>query len=197
MRIAKENTYLLTFIGAILVGFTIRMIFYESPFEIIISILGICIMIGFIVLLWTRSNPQVLWNKTYKCLAINRKFSVSVFAGCTLDSVPLGIDLSHSAKKVLRALSTRLNDDSEFEVSFFVTRPNNSSSTRVGLFVSRKTMRLLDGVSRSDSLLEQINQDVMTLQSALKTAYPHTPISRASAEDLILATNGGVLSHEV
>ncbi|TXT55236.1 MAG: hypothetical protein BAJATHORv1_40146 [Candidatus Thorarchaeota archaeon] len=197
VRYSKKKNYFWSFVTGSLVGFVLYVFLNQTIFDVVIGVMGIGIGIG-IILLWTQLfKAKIMWSETHGCLAINRKYTVDVYAGCIMTSVPLGIDLSRSARKVLRAIATRMKNDIDCEISFFVIRPVHKFQTRVGLLVSRNTFRLVNGLTQSDSLLKQLNQDVMTLESALRAAYPHTPVERASADDLLLVTTGGVYTHEI
>jgi len=147
-------------------------------------------------LLWSgESEPLVLWDGDLGVLALIRRWSVEVQSGRLLTSVPLGIDLSRSAVRVLRAVHPRLIDGPDASLRFFVIRPLSESSTIVGFVVVRRALRLFNGVGRVTSLYEEVASDAAVLESALHGAYPHTPVRRAELPDLLSVASGGV--HQV
>ncbi|MHA2072213.1 MAG: hypothetical protein ACW985_10570 [Candidatus Thorarchaeota archaeon] len=163
------------------------------------TILGVLLSLTTIVstvllaLSWkTNQLPFVMWNEQNGVLVILRSFSLEVLAGRLMTSVPIGLDLSHSASKVLRALHIRFDGKKKGEVRFFLCRPAGDGVTRAGILVARKGMRLLDGVKRAAAISEDLATDAMILESSLRAAYPHMPIERAGLEDLLLVTSGGV-----
>ncbi|MHA2081163.1 MAG: hypothetical protein ACW99H_08475, partial [Candidatus Thorarchaeota archaeon] len=75
-----------------------------------LSLIGAGLLIYSVVLfLEYRSSyvPNVLWDEQRGFIAIIRPWRVELCAARLLGSVPLGIDLSHSARKVLQAMHTR------------------------------------------------------------------------------------------
>jgi hypothetical protein len=144
-----------------------------------------------IVLHYSKSTPIILWDDDRNLLAVLHSWRVEVSSTCLMTSIPLGIDLSHAAKNVLRSMRSRFEDENGGEVRFFIYRPVENESTRVGMMVVRNSLRFLNGIAKIDSLSDKVDADAMILESSMRAAYPHTPIQRANQFDAMLATSGG------
>ena len=154
--------------------------------------IGLSVTVFVLFIIW-RSPMTVLWDEATGTMVILRTWTVEVQAGCLLSSVPLGIDVSHSARRVLKAMSERFKKESQCEVRFFVCRPLGNSSTMVGMQVVRRSLRLIDGVRMAKKLSEKVFEDVTTLESAMRSSYPHTPVNRAGLTEMQLVNSGGVV----
>ena len=150
------------------------------------------LVVGFFVF-WKRP-VAVFWDESTGTMAIRRNWTVEVQAGCLLTSVPLGIDVSHAAKQVLRAMSEQFKKQSQCEVRFFVCRPLDDNSTLAGMQVVRRSLRFWDGAGMIRRLAEKVFDDVTTLESAMRSSYPHTPVERAGLYEMQLVNTGGVVS---
>jgi len=164
----------------------------------IISIIGMASLLA-LIYSYNRvdSNIKLYWDDSRNILAIIRRWEVEVCALRLIRSIPLGIDLSHSASKVLSAMKARYQDEPDGVLEWVVSRPLSSSKTRVGFMVSRKGIRLPNGVKRMDILSDLVIEDAFVLESAMRAAYPHTPVTEASIEDIELIKRGGVEHIEV
>jgi hypothetical protein len=136
-------------------------------------------------------ETRVYWNEDRAVLTVIRPWSVEVSAARKMDSVPLGIDLTHSASKVLRALHGRLSDGPESGVSFFVSRPISDGRTCVGMVVSRSAFNLVGAQRTVTRLVKQISVDVQILESSMRAAYPHLPVAAVTREEIVKACSGG------
>lgn len=155
--------------------------------------IGLTAFVVSIFIFWQRPMI-VLWDEATGIMAILRTWTIEVQAGCLLSSVPLGIDVSLSASRVLQAMSERFSKESLCELRFFVCRPLGNSSTLAGMQVVRRSLRLLNGVRAVQKLSEKLHDDVITLESAMRSSYPHTPIDRAGLYEMQLVNSGGVVS---
>jgi hypothetical protein len=141
---------------------------------------------------WSSYNPNVLWDEQRGFVAIVRPWRVELCAARLLGSVPLGIDLSHSASKVLQAMHTRFQNEKGGTLVFFITRPIGNELTKVGMLVRRSTLRLPNTRLRLEQLSKLMMADIMILESAMRAAYPHLPVERAEKEDILIVNTGGL-----
>jgi hypothetical protein len=167
-------------------------LFWDNSLGIALSAISI-VSAGLIVLSWKNDKlPFVMWDEDRGVLAILWSFSLEVLAGRLMTSVPIGVDLSHSASKVLRALHTQFDGKKKGEVRFFLCRPAGDGVTRAGMLVARRSMRFLDGVKKASAIAADLITDAMVLESSMRAAYPHMPIERAGLDDLLMVTSGGI-----
>ncbi len=161
--------------------------------DLAVSISGLTIVI-FAVYLHrnTAKAPQLFWDESSSTLGVIRGWKVEAISARLMSSVPIGIDLSHSARKVLQAVYARYLDGPSAQLSFFVCRPLGSSPTRVGMIVKRKTLRFWNGVSRIDLLKDQVVNDAAILESSMRAAYPHLPVTKAGRDELLMVLAGGI-----
>ncbi len=159
----------------------------------IISLIGMMSLL-LVIYSYSRmdSSIKLYWDDSRHILAIIRRWKVEVCALRLFRSVPLGIDLSHSATKVLSAMHSRYQDEPDGIIQWVVCRPLGTSKTRVGFMVVRKGLRLPTGTRRMELLSDLLLEDAFVLESAMRAAYPHTPIVEASVEDIELIRRGGV-----
>jgi hypothetical protein len=161
--------------------------------DLSVSVLGLSI-IGLAVYLHlkTAEDSQLLWDEANSTLGVIRGWTVEAISARLMGSVPIGIDLSHSARKVLQAVHTRFLEGPSAELSFFVCRPLGNSPTRVGMIVKRKTLRLWNGISRIELLKKQVMDDAAILESAMRAAYPHLPVTKAGRDEVMMVVTGGI-----
>ncbi|TFH07740.1 MAG: hypothetical protein E4H14_07840 [Candidatus Thorarchaeota archaeon] len=151
-----------------------------------------------LVLLMTNlPRPEVFWNKERNLVAILRPWTVEVCSARLLSSVPIGIDLSHSGTRVLRAMYTRYLDKAGGAVVFFIARPMGNQSTRIGFLVRRRGLRLWNGMQQVDRLAKKLVPDIMILERAMRAAYPHLPVKEAEFDDILKVTTGGLETYAV
>jgi hypothetical protein len=180
---------------AVLAAWSIRIIMDPNGIFILETLVGIGLASLVIALFVFWKRPiAVFWDEATSILAIRRNWTVEVQAGCLLTSVPLGIDVSHAAKQVLRAVSEQFGKESQCEVRFFVCRPLDDNSTLAGMQVVRRSLRFWNGTYRIKRLAEKVFDDVTTLESAMRSSYPHTPVERAGLYEMQLVNTGGVVS---
>ncbi|TFG28964.1 hypothetical protein EU528_10440 [Candidatus Thorarchaeota archaeon] len=153
--------------------------------------------LALVLLLTNVPRPDVFWDKERSLVAILRPWTVEVCAARLLSSVPIGIDLSFSGNKVLRAMYTRYSDKAGGAVVFFITRPKGNQSTKIGFLVRRRDLRLWNGMQQVDRLAKKLVADIMILERSMRAAYPHLPVEEAEFEDIIKATTGGLETHAV
>lgn len=141
---------------------------------------------------WSSYDPNVLWDEQRGFVAIVRPWRVELCAARLLGSVPLGIDLSHSASKVLQAMHTRFQNENGGTLVFFITRPIGNELTKVGMLVRRNALRLPNTRLRLEQLSKLMMADIMILESAMRAAYPHLPVERAEKQDILIVNTGGL-----
>lgn len=169
---------------------------YFAPTNLIdILIVGSSVALYIIALLVhysSTSRPQVIWDESRGIVAIIRSWSVEVNSARILSSVPIGIDLSHSGRKVLQSMYSRFSNEAGGTLVFFITRPIGNQSTRVGILVRRRGLRHWNGMRTVDSLAEKLATDTMILERSMRAAYPHLPVTEACFQDIIRTTSGGL-----
>ncbi len=165
----------------------------KSMEQLVLSIVGMATTLLFLAVYKNSAEiPKVLWQADRGILGVIRKWSVEASALRLIRSVPLGIDLSHSANKVLSAMSIRYQDEPGGFLEFVVHRPLGNSGTKIGFIVSRKGIRLPNGLNRLEILSEKLLEDAFVLEAAMRAAYPHTPIDSAEVEEIEIIRRGGV-----
>ncbi|TFG34592.1 hypothetical protein EU527_02490 [Candidatus Thorarchaeota archaeon] len=172
---------------------------YLTPTDNVgLSILGISLISVIAALIWSFTSlpePTVYWDERKGIFAIFRFWSIEVNSARLLASVPIGIDLSHSAKKVLQAMYTRFQNESGGELVFFIIRPLGNQSTKIGFLVRRRGLRLWNGIKHVEDLSKQLGTDIAILERVMRAAYPHLPVTTASLQDIVKATTGGLETH--
>ncbi|MFW9835400.1 MAG: hypothetical protein ACFFEK_15475, partial [Candidatus Thorarchaeota archaeon] len=162
---------------------TLLLKIWISPYDFAgIALIGVGLLIyGFMMYLEDRSSyvPTVLWDDEKGFVAIIRPWRVEICAARLLGSVPLGIDLSHSASKVLQAMHTRFENEKGGTLVFFINRPLGVESTKIGLLVRRSAVRLPNIRSPLEKLTKLMLADIMILESSMRAAYPHLPVVEA------------------
>ncbi len=180
--------------AAMFTGWTILMWIQQSIIPSLEVVMGLALLL-MLILIFTNSrrSTTVLWNAPYGVLAILYNWTVEVISIRQLGSVPMGIDLTHSAERVLEAMSTHYEPNERAFVRFFISRPLNSDTTRVGFSVHRKNLRILNGVAKATKMSESLAVDVEVLESAMRAAYPHVAVIPASDNETRMITSGGVV----
>ncbi|MFW9786419.1 MAG: hypothetical protein ACFFE2_07105 [Candidatus Thorarchaeota archaeon] len=136
--------------------------------------------------------PKVLWDEQRGFVAIIRPWHLEICAARLLGSVPLGIDLSHSARKVLQAMHIRFENEAGGTLVFFINRPVGNESTKVGMLIRRRVLRLPYTRSKVEKLSMLMLADIMILESSMRAAYPHLPVERAEKQDILMVNTGGM-----
>ncbi len=189
-----------------LIGLTILAVIfvlkvYLAPGDsvgIIMTGAGLAAYVAALVIhLSSSSIPRVLWDAKLGAVAIIRSWTVEVASAKILSSVPIGIDLSHSGRKVLQSMYTRFLDKPGGTLVFFITRPMGNQSTRVGYLVRRRRLRLWNSLGPVNNLGKMITADCMILERSMRAAYPHLPVVDASFADIITTAAGGLETHVV
>jgi hypothetical protein len=139
----------------------------------------------------TRRNFSLHWDEQAGVLAIVRAWSVEMYTTRLIASVPQGIDLQHSATRVLAAMHARYEEDGNGILEFHVCRPLRDGPSLVGFTACRKQIRTQSLRQQMESLGQQVHEDGMILESAMHASYPHTPIERAELERNLLIRSGG------
>jgi hypothetical protein len=174
---------------------------YLSPDDFVgISMTGaglVLYALALVIHLSTISQPRVLWDADRGLVSFIRTWTVEVASARILSSVPIGIDLSHSGRKVLQSMYTRFSNSPGAVLVFFITRPVDNSSTRVGYLVRRRGLKLGSGLSQVNNLAKTIATDAMILERSMRAAYPHLPVSSASFQDIMTTTTGGLATHAI
>ena len=175
---------------------TLLLKIWISPNDIIgLALIGAGLLIYVVFLFLDNKSsydPTVLWDEQRGFVAIVRPWRVELCAARLLGSVPLGIDLSHSAGKVLQAMHTRFENEDGGTLVFFITRPIANELTKVGMLVLRSALRLPNTRSKIEHLSKLMMADIMILESAMRAAYPHLPVVRAEKQDILVVNTGGL-----
>ncbi|MFW9956661.1 MAG: hypothetical protein ACFFCT_01205 [Candidatus Odinarchaeota archaeon] len=145
----------------------------------------------------SKTQPRVLWDEERGIVSIIRQWTIEVTCARVLSSVPIGIDLSHSGRKVLQSMYTRFSNCPGGYLVFFIIRPVDNRTTRVGYLVRRSGLKLWKGLSQVNSLSNKVVTDIMILERAMRAAYPHLPVENASFQDIIATCTGGLETHAV
>lgn len=179
--------------STLVVAWMIRLYFVESMPERIESLVGLSILVISVVAYEVqRQHVEVLWNESQGLMVLVRPFTIEVCSARLLTSVPVGLNLKHAARSVLRAMSVRYDEKNGGEVKFFLDRPIDSGATRVGMCVSRSAFKGPSSSWTTKRLADQVVEDVLILEGSMRAAYPHTPIEAASMQDTALIYDGGL-----
>ena len=178
---------------------TLLLKFWISPNDITgLVLIGAGFLIYIAVLFLDNKSsydPNVLWDEQRGFVATIRPWRVELCAARLFGSVPLGIDLSHSARKVLQAMHTRFENEEGGTLVFFITRPIGNELTKVGMLVRRSAIRLPNTWSKLEQLSKLMMADIMILESAMRAAYPHLPVVAADKQDILTVNTGGLESN--
>lgn len=165
------------------------------PISELVWLAGLTITVAIMVILkGTNRKPLVLWNDPDGILMLVRPWRVEACAARLMTSVPLGIDLTRSAWRVLQSMHPAMSDGRSRSLRFFVCRPLGQGPSRVGIIVARSRFRIGNSGRRSAALSDSVLQDARILESAMKAAYPHMPIEKAGLPDIMMVVQGGVQS---
>lgn len=175
--------------------------FYLSPTDILgLAVTGAAAGIfglSLVLLFTNKIQPEVYWDKDRNLVTILRAWTVEVCSARLLSSVPIGIDLSHSGKKVLQAMHTRFKNKTGGTLVFFIIRPKGNESTKIGFLVRRRGLRIWNGIEVANRIAKKLVADALILESSMRSAYPHLPVEIASFDDILKSTAGGIESHAV
>jgi hypothetical protein len=175
--------------------------FYLSPEDVLgIAMTGgglVLYIISLVIHLSSTSQPQVLWDEGRGIVSIIRTWTVEVACARVLSSVPIGIDLSHSGRKVLQSMYTRFSNCPGGVLVFFINRPLNNNSTRVGYLVRRRELKLWNCLNQVNNLGKTIATDVMILERSMRASYPHLPVENAGFHDILATATGGLETHAI
>jgi hypothetical protein len=175
------------------IAWMIRLYLVENILNRIESLAGLSILTVIVAAYEIqRQHVEVLWNESEGLMVLVRPFTVEVCSARLLTSVPVGLDLKHSARSVLRAMSVRYDEKKGGEVKFFFDRPLDSGVTRVGMCVSRSAFKGPSSSWTTKRLADQVVEDALILEGSMRAAYPHTPIEAASMQDTALIYDGGL-----
>ena len=156
-------------------------------------IIGMALLVLAISLYYMgRTKVQAYWDNSRGVLGLVRPNTVEVLSGRLFDKVPQGIDLSHSASKVLGSMSEHFDDEPGGTLEFVMCRPLKEGPTRVGFIVKRNGMRTQNTKKRLERLTNQLEESAQILESSMRAAYPHTRVKEAGRRDMLLITSGGV-----
>jgi len=144
----------------------------------------------------SSGTPMMLWNERYGVLALVRTWKLEAFGARLMTSVPLGIDLSHAASRVLQAMHARLSESKNGSVRFLLYRPLGQGPTIIGMMIVRTCLRVGNASAIAQKLSKDLSADVMILENAMRTAYPHIPIENAGLNDIMRAVKGGIEQDE-
>ena len=180
-----------TLLAAVELAWTLVLLVSNQLELRLIALCGMCV-IGLItaVVLRQRLPIRVFWDEHTQTMVIFRSWSIEALSARLLSSVPLGIDVSHSATRVLRAMDEHYKNSKSAATGFFVYRPVSRDATRVGMLCSRKSW-ISGGKKQVEKLRSQVHEDVTILESAMRASYPHTPVVPAQLDDLRMIVSGG------
>lgn len=170
-----------------------RFLILNNAVGLIESILGLTSLM-LVAYIYKRHGGRsaVLWDKGGKMLMYLRPWHIEVYSARLFSSIPIGIDLSHSSVRVLEAMGLHAKDWAKFELRFVIVRPMSSSNTIVGMLVIGRGIRTLRTRRHLESLVKRVEIASYVLEGAMRAAYPHTPITKATLRQMILMINGGV-----
>ena len=178
--------------AAIITGYSIVLWIDQSIITRLEVVVGLCVLlIAILVVAKRKQKAMVFWDEGAGVLITMRNWYVEVSAYRQFGSVPIGIDLTHSAERVLESMSTYLSPNENAMVRFFVTRPMKSGKTIVGFSIHRQSLRLFNGISKALKLSEQLATDIAILESAMRSAYPHVAIIPTNVDDTRMISTGG------
>lgn len=173
--------------SSVLILLTSRLLLTRAIALVTIFSVGLC---GYVLLFW-KSAPEVFWDEELGVLLLLGLWNAEARAVRLLRSVPIGIDVSYSAKKVMQAMNERLVKSSDSRLDFVVHRPVGNSSTRAGFIVIRTRFIGLLSRKRVNDLCSKVFEDATILESAMRSSYPHTPVDRGDLEDVRMIMTGG------
>jgi len=164
----------------------------STVYEQLIGLSGIVSILILVVLYQDkRRNFSVHWDEQTGVLAIIRPWSVEMYTTRLIASVPQGIDLQHSASRVLASMHARYEEDGNGILEFHICRPLGNGPSLVGFTACRKRIRTQPLKKQMEFLSQQVHEDGMILESAMHASYPHTPIEKAKLEHNLMIRSGG------
>ncbi len=176
---------------ALALGWVLRLAFDKSLHSVLLSLSGLGIVVIGIVLLLHSPNHSRYWDGENNVLVDTRPFTVEVSSLVLFDRIPIGITLSHSAKRVLLAMHDHYHHSRGGEVTFILARPLGNSRTRLGFKVIRQGLRI-PFIDTFERLRDRVIEDAHILRAAMNAAYPHVAIAMGNLADSVLADSGGI-----
>lgn len=179
-------------LAALAAAWSLKLSLSKVVSDQIVGIGGILSLLVLIALYQvTRRNFSLHWDKQTGILAIIRAWSVEMYTTRLIASVPQGIDLQHSASRVLASMQARYEEEPKGVLEFHVCRPLRDGPSLIGFTACRKQIRNSSLKRQMETLNELVNEDGMILESAMHASYPHTPIERAELEHNLMIRTGG------
>ncbi len=172
-------------------GWVLRLVFDRSLHSVLLSLAGLGIVVIAIILMLISTKYVRYWDEENNILVDTGPFTVEVSILVLFDRIPIGITLSHSAKRVLLAMHDHYHHSRGGAVTFILARPVGNSRTRLGFKVTRRGLRipLADTFER---LRDRVVEDAHVLRAAMNAAYPHVAIAMGNLADSVLADSGGI-----
>ncbi len=192
MRIPKslKNWYML--LVALVTAWSLRNFIFGGIEPLILTVLGYASLLFVLSIVLSSRWRRLYWDEERNLLTILRPWGKEIIGMCLIKTVPQGIDLSHNAKRVLSSMAVRLSKVNNAVVDFIVCRPLRDGPTRIGFMITRKQDAIQSLRKGIEKLVDKVYEDVMVLESAMRAAYPHTPIVKAAFQDVLLVKSGGV-----
>ncbi len=193
MNVRNLRFYKYYVLGSLVLAFVFRYLIISQDIVSTLEVAGILAIVIVLAIYSGRlsGRPELLWNDALGVMTVLRPWRVEVSAARLITSVPIGIDLEHSAVQVLRAMYSRALGKN-VAIKFFVFRPLGNGPTRIGMMVTHYALRLTNGVARASKLAKKVIEDASVLESAMRASYPHVPIVRAGVEEILSVYSGGV-----
>ncbi len=194
----RNNTeWLIKYVApsSILLACGLRVMADGSLMSIFYS-LACSVVLMAIIAVYLRSRARVilLWNEQRGQLAIIRPTGIQIASMMLFGSIPIGIDLSHNATGVLRAMYQALRSGTHSgELRFVLYRPTDNGPSRLGFVVTRSMDNVLSGISGLTRLSDEVLEDSIVLRSGMNASYPHVPVMRADSTDLLSVLSGGTM----
>lgn len=176
---------------ALALGWMLRLMFDRSVSSVLLSVTGLGIVLLALVVMLSVTDHKRYWDEANSMLVDIRPLTMEVSSLVLFDRIPIGIDLGHSAKRVLLAMHDHYHQSRGGEVTFILARPRGNSRTRLGFAVTRRGSRtpVIDTLER---LRNRVMEDAHVLRAAMNAAYPHVPVIMGNLADSVLAHSGGI-----
>ncbi|NWF94606.1 MAG: hypothetical protein HXY34_00515 [Candidatus Thorarchaeota archaeon] len=175
-------------------AWSIRVILDGSFTGLAYSVVGMGILLCALWLyLRSRRDTFGVWNEERGQLAVFRPLSIQVHSVMLFGSIPVGIDLSHNASGVLRAMYESLREERDTSLQFVLCRPLGNELTRVGFAVTKSSIRPPHGMRQLTRLSDDVFEKSEVLRSSMHASYPHVPVRRATREETTMILSGGIL----
>jgi hypothetical protein len=178
--------------SAVVSAWLIRISIDSSLVGLAYSTAGLLTVAGFVAFyLQGRRLLEILYNQEEGFVVIIRPAIVELYSLMLIQSVPIGIDLSESARGILRSMWIRFREETGGELSFVMCRPLGTGPTRLGFMIVRReagssAYRLVE------RLAKKVREDSSILRASMNAAYPHAPVVRGSFGEILTVASGGV-----